>query len=100
MRSGKLLMPAFSGIRSHMANPRRRKPSSDDAVPEISNLGRSFAARRIELRLTQQTVADLAGVSRYSVQALERGSGGIKLASVVDIADVLGLRLKATNEAE
>jgi hypothetical protein len=39
-------------------------------------------------------------VSRYSVQALERGSGGIKLASVVDIADALGLRLKATNEAE
>ena len=83
-----------------MADPRRRKPSTDDAVPEISNLGRSFAARRIELRLTQQTLADLAGVSRYSVQALERGSGGIKLASVVDIADALGLRLNATNEAE
>jgi hypothetical protein len=39
-------------------------------------------------------------VSRYSVQALERGSGGIKLASVVDIADILGLRLQATNESE
>jgi DNA-binding XRE family transcriptional regulator len=83
-----------------VADPRRRKASTDDAVPEISNLGRSFSARRIELRLTQQTLADLAGVSRYSVQALERGSGGIKLASVVDIAGAFGLRLKATNEAE
>jgi hypothetical protein len=51
-----------------VADPRRRKPSADDAVPEISNLGRFFAARRIELRLTQQALADLAGVSRYSVQ--------------------------------
>jgi DNA-binding XRE family transcriptional regulator len=95
-----LFMPGFPGIRSEVADPRRRKPSTDDAVPEISNLGRFFAARRIELRLTQQTLADLAGVSRYSVQALERGSGGIKLASVVDIADILGLRLIATNESE
>jgi DNA-binding XRE family transcriptional regulator len=95
-----LFMPGFPGIRSKMANPRRRKPSTDDAVPEISNLGRRFAARRIELRLTQQTLADLAGVSRYSVQALERGSGGVKLASVVDIADVLGLRIDATIEPE
>lgn len=83
-----------------MANPRRRKLSTDDAMPEISNLGRRFAARRIELRLTQQTLADLAGVSRYSVQALERGSGGVKLASVVEIADVLGLRLTASIESE
>jgi DNA-binding XRE family transcriptional regulator len=94
------LMPDVPGIRSEVAGPRRRKPSTGDAVPEISNLGRFFAARRIELRLTQQTLADLAGVSRYSVQALERGSRGIKLASVVNIADILGLRLQATNESE
>jgi transcriptional regulator with XRE-family HTH domain len=45
------------------------------------------------LRLTQQTLADLAGVSRSSVQALERGSGSVKFGFVVEIADILGLHL-------
>lgn len=62
-------------------------------MPEISRIGRAFAERRIALRLTQQTLADLAGVSRSSVQALERGSGSIKFGSVVDIADVLGMHV-------
>lgn len=61
-------------------------------MPEIARLGREFAERRIALRLTQQTLADLSGVSRSSVQALERGSGSIKFGSVVDIAGVLGVR--------
>ncbi|WP_241665867.1 helix-turn-helix domain-containing protein [Prescottella subtropica] len=69
-------------------------------MPEIARLGERFADRRVELRLTQQTVADLAGVSRSSVQALEYGTGSVKLASVVEIADVLGLRLHASSSAE
>lgn len=57
-----------------MAGPRRRRPGSDPAMPEITRIGQSFADRRIALRLTQQTLADLAGVSRSTVQALERGA--------------------------
>ncbi len=70
-------------------------------MPEITRIGERFAARRVELRLTQQTLADLAGVSRSSVQALEYGTGSVKLASVV-IANVLGVRLEldtGSNEA-
>ena len=63
-------------------------------MPEIARIGERFAARRVELRLTQQTLADLAGVSRSSVQALEYGTGSVKLASVVEIANVLGVRLE------
>ena len=65
-------------------------------MPEIERIGERLAARRVELRLTQQTLADLAGVSRSSVQALEYGTGSVKLASVVEIANVLGLRLEFT----
>ena len=71
-------------------------------MPEITRIGERFAARRVELRLTQQTLADLAGVSRSSVQALEYGTGSVKLASVVEIANVLGVRLEletGSNEA-
>lgn len=63
-------------------------------MPEIARIGEQFAERRIQLRLTQQMLADLAGVSRSSVQALEYGTGSVKLASVVEIADALGLRLQ------
>ncbi|MUL84987.1 helix-turn-helix domain-containing protein [Mycobacterium sp. CBMA247] len=59
-------------------------------------MGEAFAARRIQLGLTQQVLADLAGVSRYSIQALEHGTGSIKLASVIEIADILGLRIQVT----
>ena len=69
-------------------------------MPEIGRIGRVFAERRIALRLTQQTLADLAGVSRSSVQSLERGSGSVKLGSVVEIADVLGMHIDVNVTAE
>lgn len=79
-----------------MADPRRTTPTRRSPMPELPRIGELFAARRIEIGLTQQLLADLAGVSRYSVQALEYGTGSVKLASVVEIADVLGLRLDIT----
>ncbi len=55
-------------------------------MPAIARIGRAFAERRIELRLTQQTLADLAGVSRSS--------------SVVEIADILGMHIDVSTAAE
>ncbi|EUA33786.1 helix-turn-helix family protein [Mycobacterium xenopi 3993] len=43
-------------------------------MPDVARIGQVFAERRIALRLTQQTLADLAGVSRSTIQALERGA--------------------------
>lgn len=83
-----------------MSVPRRRQPRRDHTVPEISAIAKAFAERRIALRLTQQTLADLAGVSRYSVQSLERGDDSIKFGSVLRIADALGLRLDAATTRE
>jgi transcriptional regulator with XRE-family HTH domain len=83
-----------------VAGPRRTKPRLNSSMPEIARIGQAFAERRIELRLTQQTLADLAGVSRSSVQSLERGSGSIKFGSVVEIADILGLHIDVSTAAE
>lgn len=83
-----------------MAVPRRTKPSMGVPMPEIARIGRLFAERRVTLRLTQQAVADLAGVSRSSIQSLERGSGSIKFGSVLEIAEVLGLHFKVSEAAE
>ena len=83
-----------------MAGPRRTKPRLDAAMSDMARIGRTFAERRIALRLTQQTLADLAGVSRSSVQSLERGSGSVKFGSVFEIADVLGLNIDVRTTAE
>ena len=80
--------------------PRRRRPPQDVSMSEIARIGLVFAERRIALRLTQQNLADLAGVSRSSVQSLERGSGSISFGSVVEIADALGLRIDVNAMAE
>jgi len=79
-----------------MPDPRRTTPARHSPMPEISRIGELFAARRIQLGITQQLLADLAGVSRSSVQSLEYGTGSVKLGSVVQIADALGLRLNLT----
>ena len=83
-----------------MAGPRRTTPRLDTAMPEMARMARVFAERRVALRLTQQTLADLAGVSRSSVQALERGSGSVKFGSVVEIAGVLGIHIDVSTTAE
>lgn len=69
-------------------------------MSEIARIGRLFAERRIELRLTQQTLADLAGVSRSSVVSLERGNGSIKFGSVAEIADILGMQIRVGAKIE
>jgi transcriptional regulator with XRE-family HTH domain len=79
-----------------MSRPRKTNPVRRSPIPEITRIGELFAARRLQLGLTQQLLADLSGVSRYSIQALEYGTGSVKLASIIDIADVLGLRLQIT----
>ncbi|NMM86154.1 transcriptional regulator [Rhodococcus sp. SRB_17] len=83
-----------------MSQPRRSSPNRNSPVPEIARIGERFAEHRVQLRLTQQTLADLAGVSRSSVQSLEYGTGSVKLASVVEIADALGLRLQPKLRSE
>jgi transcriptional regulator with XRE-family HTH domain len=77
-----------------MSEPRRTKPARRSPTPEITRIGDAFANRRIQLGLTQQLLADLAGVSRYTVQAVEHATGSVKLGSIVEMAEVLGLRLE------
>jgi len=66
----------------------------------MSRLAQIFIDRRLALRLTQQNLADFAGVSRYSVQSLERGDDSIRISSILAIAEVLGLNLTAGATAE
>jgi y4mF family transcriptional regulator len=90
------LMPEKAGKGVGMPDPRKTTPARHSPTPEIARIGELIAARRIQLGLTQHLLADLAGVSRYSVQSLEYGTGSVKLGSVAQIAEALGLRLDIT----
>ena len=76
-----------------MAKPRRRDRGRSDAISD------RFAARRYQLGLTQLELADLAGVSRSSVQAIEAGRRSVQFDVVVAVADALGCDLVLTTKA-
>ncbi|WP_248126490.1 type II toxin-antitoxin system Y4mF family antitoxin [Micrococcus lacusdianchii] len=61
-----------------------------------SDLGSALRAARRRLGLTQQEVADLAGLSDRTVRDLEKGSSSPSLGAVIAVATVLGLRLEVT----
>lgn len=52
--------------------------------------------RRRELRLTQQDVADLAGVSVRFLRELEQGKSSVQLDSLEAVLDALGLEARLT----
>jgi HTH-type transcriptional regulator / antitoxin HipB len=57
-------------------------------------------ARRIQLRLRQEEVADLAGVSERFVYALENGKQTMQLDKVLAVLNALGLHLEIHRGAD
>lgn len=66
------------------SRPRRSRRTSSGRMAD------GFVARRLQLGLTQSRLADLAGVSRSSVQAIEAGRATVQLDVMAAVADVLG----------
>lgn len=60
-----------------------------------SVLAATVRARRKELGLTQQDVADLGGVSAKFLRDFERGKATVRLDKLLDVLEVLGLELSA-----
>lgn len=83
-----------------MPRPRRTAPMQRTAMPSIAGIGRQVADRRLALGLTQQALADLAGVSRSSVQTIEYGGATVKIGAVAEIAAALGLDLAVVPKGE
>jgi transcriptional regulator with XRE-family HTH domain len=77
-----------------MAEPRRRR------LPPTGGISDQFVARRHLLRLTQADLADLAGVSRSSVQAIESGRATVQLDVAEAMAAALGCDLALVPRAD
>ncbi|MBR5199440.1 MAG: helix-turn-helix transcriptional regulator [Bacteroidales bacterium] len=59
----------------------------------MKNIGIQIRERRKSLKITQQELADLAGISINTVVAAERGQGDPKISTYLAICNVLGLKL-------
>lgn len=65
-----------------------------------SNLASEVRTRRRHLRLRQDEVADLAGVSERFVYALESGKPSVQLDKVISVLNALGLHLEVCRGAD
>lgn len=72
-----------------------------DAVNhELIRLGEALKAARAEAHLNQETLADLAGLSRRPVYLAENAEGAVRLDSLIRMLDALGLRLTIERKAD
>lgn len=60
----------------------------------METLGKTIKARRQQLGLTQQELADLSGVGINTLVAMERGKGNPSVGTFQKVASVLGLELR------
>lgn len=65
-------------------------------ITKPSDLARAVKSRRQKLGLTQQEVAEGAGITRQSLARVERGIGAPSFDTVLRIFDQLGLTLDAS----
>jgi HTH-type transcriptional regulator/antitoxin HipB len=60
-------------------------------IQTSEQLGRTIRARRRELHLTQQNVADLIAVNRVVVGQIEHGKSTVQLRIVLSVVQILGM---------
>ncbi|MBW9090801.1 helix-turn-helix transcriptional regulator [Rhizobium wenxiniae] len=65
----------------------------DDMSNPLLEIGSLLKAARKDLQLTQEQVADMAGISRPRYREIEVGSAAARVTTLINIARALGLEL-------
>jgi len=90
-------MDSGGSARLSMAKKAKSTRTRGTARPSptwVTELGQAVRARRKALRISQETLSQLAGCGVVFVYALERGTKtGLRLDKVLDVLSVLGLQL-------
>jgi y4mF family transcriptional regulator len=68
-------------------------PDVDTAITIAIALGKQIRDRRRRLDLSQDELAELAGVSLRFVGALERGKPTVRLSALLAVCEALGLKV-------
>jgi DNA-binding XRE family transcriptional regulator len=67
-------------------------------MKSLIKLGQQITKRRDLLKLTQQEVATITGLSDTTVRFIEKGKPGVAIANWIKVADMLGLELQVLNK--
>lgn len=59
----------------------------------LEEIGRHLRDARLAARLTQEQVADLAGISRPRYRDIEKGTAAARATTLINIARALGLEM-------
>lgn len=62
-------------------------------TPDALALGRSIRASRRQARLSQQTIADLLGMARTTLVAIEKGERKVRVCELSRLAEIFGVEL-------
>lgn len=66
---------------------------SNHSATSLQELGALVSAHRRERKLTQQAVAEAAGIGRSTLNQLERGTANVSVSSLMRVLEVLGAAL-------
>ncbi|TXT24726.1 MAG: XRE family transcriptional regulator [Gallionellaceae bacterium] len=70
------------------------KPSKQaDTAPALASFGQAVRAARLEQGMSQEALADLAGIDRSYMGGIERGEHNVALINIQKIAAALGLSI-------
>lgn len=65
-------------------------------MDSVTELGVELQRSRKKHGLTQEQLAELAGISERTLRSIERGAGNPSIEAVLSVANVLGLRIVVT----
>ncbi|QSE99319.1 helix-turn-helix transcriptional regulator [Fulvivirga lutea] len=60
---------------------------------DIKKIGETVKERRKFLKITQEDLAEISGISERTLRDIEKGSANPELASLMKLCEVLGLEL-------
>lgn len=61
-------------------------------------IGEAIKRTRKDFQLTQQQLADLAGISDKTLRDIERGTGSPSIGAVIRVAHAIGLQITISSE--
>jgi len=71
-----------------------------DTANTIKTIGAAIRTRRKRIGMTQQDVAEIAGLQRQTISRVEAGNNAVAVATVARVAAVVGLDLLVTPRYE
>jgi len=87
------MTPFLFAAESHAFRNGAKRMSAKDVFPRDREVGRRIKIRRLQLRLSQQSLADSLGLTFQQVQKYEKGINRISASRLYRVSEILGVSI-------